>query len=236
MAELSDIHYFNTQHDRWPEAYAFVEQVQHDSGQDPRNADEFQRRLDGLARMRDPIGNQWRQAVDFVGEMVVFEDLFVHDHEPLWVPEHPKLKMPDIEYRDGDGLLVPVEVKHLNKPRDEDDAFSVGQPFSGVIREEDLGYERFLQKKVEGFVDHSAQKLEGYTTLRTQGDQDVASSISLELLYSQSLESQLISEMPGEASMGDRLRVLADTYVADKPVIAQISALDEYLPPAPNNR
>lgn len=113
--------------------------------------------------------------------------------------------MPDIACFNSE-VPYPVEVKHLNNPRDEDVALSKGQMHGGSV---DHAYHEKIGKKVEGFVNQSKAKFANYNALN--GQKSDAGKIYL--VYSQSIDASILDGVPWNVSMADHIKAHSQPLV-----------------------
>ncbi|HJP96028.1 MAG TPA: hypothetical protein VJ843_01510 [Candidatus Saccharimonadales bacterium] len=183
---LQDIEYFAEKQWSHPEVFDVAQRVYDACLGDTGNNEEMQRRLAELSRTSG--AEHLRQAGNFMAEIIVFSDLLSQGFCPRWLPESRVrgVRTPDIEYIKND-KHVPVEVKHLNDPRDEHEAIYAGRPPGGSVG---LDYYAALESKVEYFVNDAMQKFACYK------DSAAETGIpELHLFFTKSLEAKVADIM-----------------------------------------
>lgn len=199
---LDDILYFQINRQRLPAVYELATRVAELSGQTANDAADFERRLTLLAGVPEPNGEQRRKAVDFLCELIAYDQLHHQGFTPNWVPE-TRLPMPDISYP-AQELAEPVEVKHLNPPRAEDVALSTGQMYGGSVNQT---YELGLQQKIRDFIMSARTK---FTHFNQQINERQSSNGTLYLFYSRSIDASLVDGIPWSTPMADRVTQIAE--------------------------
>ena len=129
--KLDDIYYFQYMKTHKPSIYSLAKDVQDLSQTNASDKDIFQAKLDKLATVPGGNAEQRRMAVDLLCEFQTFKSLSDDGVSPCWIKETTDAS-PDIKYL-KDGIPYPVEVKHINPPREEDVALSRGVSVSGFF-------------------------------------------------------------------------------------------------------
>lgn len=217
--KLEDIYYFLINKQRASKVFMLAQRVETLSSKNLRNQAEFQRRLYELSRVAEPNGEQRRQAVNFLCEMIAFEELSDKGADPLWVPEMVGVKTPDIEYESA-GEWVFVEVKHLNSPRDEDVALSEGRMYGGAVNH---SYELGLVRKLDQFINSAADKYRSYKAAKSE---PVSNEIMLRLFFSESIDAFIIGSIPWEKTMREKIEDIANPLLEDPPVSLYLSEIN----------
>jgi len=181
---LEDIEYFSKKKQQDPAVFELAQRVFDASSKEPNNAKELERRLNELSRTQG--AEHWRQSANLMAELVVFDELAKQGVAPRWIPESARkgIKTPDIEYTKG-GLRTPVEVKHLNDPKDEHEATYAGRSIGGSV---DRDYKTFLGVKVKYLVDDATAKFSSYYS---QPGSDSTSGPTLYLFYTKSINADI---------------------------------------------
>ncbi len=182
--QLEDIHYFSVKKIQQPSVFALAKKVYEACENNTDNNAEMQRRLYLLSRSSD--GEHARKSGDFMAELAAFNELLDQGLSPKWLPESttPGVKTPDIEIIIGQ-TPIPVEVKHLNDPRDEHEATYAGQSIGGMV---DFNYKRFLVKKVQDLACDAKEKFTQYHKDKNDGG---SVSSRLYLFFTKSIEADL---------------------------------------------
>lgn len=154
-----DVEYFAQKQQSQPAVFDLAQRVYGACSTDPANKVEIQRRFSELSRSKND--EHLRQSANLVAELIVFSDLLDRGLVPKWLPESAivGVKAPDIEYAEA-GRCIPVEVKHLNDPRDEHIATYQGRSVGGSV---DPNYSEFLEQKVAYLVGDAQEKFAQYT-------------------------------------------------------------------------
>lgn len=156
--ELDEIEYFSTMKALGRPAYKLAQRVVTASMMNERDAAEIQDRLKLLPRYKDD--EHYRQCGNFMAELAAFDSLTAKGLNPHWVSQSKRkgIKMPDMEY-EGAPSHIPVEVKHLNDPRDEHIATFRGQSVGGSVP---LDYKTQLTQKVTDLINDAEKKFKDF--------------------------------------------------------------------------
>ena len=202
--KLEDIYYFSVKKQQHRPLFDIVKKVITASAADPLNAAEIQRRLELLTKSK---GNEHiRQCANFVAEAIAFNELIEQGEIPQWVPENSN-PTPDMQYLVG-GKSEPVEVKHLNSPRDEHEALASGQLWGGSV---DPNYDAGVAKKVVDFIVASKKKFATHNKAVNGVDGD--ESGILYLFFSKSIDADLTDGIEWQTKMEDRIKAIAAPHI-----------------------
>jgi hypothetical protein len=215
--KLEDIYYFSIKKQQHPQLFEFAQKIVDISESNPQDKIEIQRRMSLLTRSKD--AEHVRQCSNFLAEVGAFSDLADQDIEPHWVPES-KVRMPDLEY-DLSGVKEPVEVKHLNSPREEHDALFSGKSYGGSVNKD---YHFGLEKKIADFVDDTRSK---FTSFNKAVNGIESSNGTLYLFFSKSIDAGLLDGIEWEQNMDERIKAIAEPLTGDdiKLIITDIDTL-----------
>ena len=206
--QLEDVTYFAVKKYQHPALFEFVKAVVVDSVSDDSDRLEIQRRLRLLNRSQ---GNEHiRQASNFIAEVAAFHSEQVMAM-PHWVPELANRKMPDIEVGG-----YPIEVKHLNSPRDEHEALANGDVYGGSV---DKDYDVKLSKKIVEYITDARRKFVSYNELKNNTPKQEG---TLYLFFTKSIDAGLVDTIPWATKMEDRVREIAYSQLTNGDTIKLI--------------
>lgn len=206
VVTLEDVFYFSVIKRHNPPLFELVRGVVQTSMDNPNDKKEIQRRLLLLTKSSD--AEHLRQASNFLGEAHAFAKLSEEGHDPHWVPE-ARYKTPDLQYG-VKNLQIPVEVKHLNSPRDEHDALYRGDTWGGSV---DKNYQLGLEKKIQDFVAESKLKFKSFNQ-KVSGLTSEAGM--LYMYFSKSVDASIVDLIAWEDKMHDRIKAIAEPLVGRK--------------------
>lgn len=217
--KLEDIYYFSIKKLQHPQLFDFAQHIVEISESNSQDEAEIQRRIMLLSRAKD--AEHVRQCSNFLAEVGAFDDLLAKGKEPHWVPES-KIRMPDLDFSQDDHKH-PVEVKHLNSPREEHDALFSGKAYGGNV---DNNYQRGLEKKISDFIDDARSKFASYN--RTVNGIN-SSEGTLYLFFSKSIDAGLLDGIEWVQSMKQRVSNIASP-LAGKDIELIITDIDLLVP------
>lgn len=203
--KLKDIDYFSKLEHQSPELFELAQKVVNVSETNIQDKIEIQRRMKLLTRTNGV--EHIRQCSNFVAEIGTFNDLIDQGTKPHWVPES-NIPMPDIQYTLND-VSCPVEVKHLNSPREEHDALLSGKLYSGYVDKE---YDMGIQKKITDFIDDARKKFACYYKEVNKMENCDG---TLYLFFSKSIDASLLDSTGRGLAMEKRIKSLCDPLVGD---------------------
>lgn len=193
--KLEDIYYFSVKKLSSPAMFDLVNEVVSNPSC-PEDRVDIQRRLALLPAKTDDAEHV-RQCSNFVAEAHAYSELLRLDCNPHWVSEE-KYPTPDMKC-DKAGKALPVEVKHLNSPRDEHDALFEGKMWGGNVSKD---YHLGLQKKVEDFVKSAKSKFQAFNL--QERDEKTCTGL-LYIYYSKSIDAMLNDMIDWETKMHKRI-------------------------------
>lgn len=202
---LDDIEYFRVKRSEQLPIINLAQKVLDDSMKDPNNATEIQRRLSLLTKSND--AEHIRQCCDFLAEAVAFNELTERGLSPHWVPA-ANYKTPDISYV-VEGMGFPVEVKHINSPRDEYNALYAGEIWGGSVN---YNYHEGVIKKIEDFVAETRAK---FTEYHRQVNGSAYGYGALYLFFDRSIDATLVDRIEWEEKMEDRIKSYTESIIGD---------------------
>lgn len=214
---LNDIHYFSIKKIQHPPVFDLANKVVEISTLNTADNTEIHRRIALLSRAKD--AEHIRQCTNFLAEIAAFYDLSEKGVEPHWVAETKRHRMPDITYIKS-SFQVPIEVKHLNSPREEHDAlFTVGT-YGGSV---DKNYHIGLIKKISDFINDAKAK---FISFNAQVNGNNAKKGILYIYFSKSIDAGLLDGIEWEENMLDRVTQIAQHLAGDE-IELMIADIDE---------
>lgn len=197
--KLDDIYYFQEKKVSHASVYNLAKEVQHLSTANSSDKRLFQSKLDKLATVPGGNDEQRRMAADLLCEFQTYKTLHDAGVSPRWV-EEATTAQPDLKY-EKNGKTYPVEVKHVNPPREEDVALSRGVSVGGSV---DTGYIQGVVQKVQDNLMSAKNKFNTFNG-------DTANNGTLYLYYSQSLDAQVASYFPGSQTMQSKVEQIVSS-------------------------
>ena len=195
--KLDDIYYFREKKTGHPAVYNLANEVSYLSQANETDKILFQAKLDKLATVPGDNAEQRRMAADLVCEFQAYKTLHDDGLAPHWV-EETSVASQDLKYS-KDAVLYPVEVKHINPPRDEDDATSRGESVGGSVSS---NYMQGVTRKITANIEAARTKFEVFN-----GSTDYKGS--LYIYISESFEAQVARYFPGSRTMQERVEATA---------------------------
>lgn len=219
--KLEDVFYFSIKKRQHPTVFELAQKAVTASEANHQNSVEIQRRLYLLTRSHG--SEHLRKCADFIAEAVVFNELLGQGKEPIWVPENGVLPSPDFQYF-SDNRQIPVEVKHLNSPRNEHEALASGEVLSGSVNPD---YDIGIEQKIVDFVTSAKRKFIGHNKHVNRMDND--DSGVLYLLFSKSVDASLADYMSRQTKMEQRIKTIAKPMISDN-IALLVRDLDTPIP------
>jgi hypothetical protein len=198
--KLDDVYYFKMMKQFKPAVYNLAVEVGTLSEATASDKALYQAKLDKLATVPGENDEQRRMAVDLLCEFQTYKILYDLNLNPHWVEETIRTS-PDIQY-EQDGKLYPVEVKHINPPREEDIALSRGNSTGGSVNQ---NYHLPIVKKVKANLDSANIKFVAFNS-------GTSNEGTLYLYYSQSTEAQVASYLPQSVPMQTRIELIVKSF------------------------
>ena len=205
IMKLEDVHYFSVKKQQHPPVFELAQRTVDESKKHTGDTAEIDRRIEVLTHSKD--AEHIRQCSNFLAEASTYNDLLDKGEGPHWVPETSN-PTPDIQYSDAHGKQIPVEVKHLNSPRDEHDALYAGSTYGGSV---DHSYEAGLQHKITDFVTSARRKFKKFNE-DVNGENSEAGV--LYLFFSKSIDAGIVDGIAWEKTMKERVTAIAQPLCA----------------------
>lgn len=203
--KLDEVKYFSAKKKEQPKVYDLALKAVEESNKTETDATEIDRRIELLTRSDGT--EHLRQCSNFLAEAIVYVELVDKKLNPRWVPE-TNYPTPDISYND-EKLEVPVEVKHLNTPRDEHEALANGKTYGGSVN---MNYETGLQKKIQDFIASAKTKFTKFNEVSNSLDSE---SGTLYLFFSKSIDAGLTDGIKWEKTMKEKILDIAVPLYGD---------------------
>ncbi len=204
--ELDNVYYFSVKKRQHPEVFNLVQNVIEDSNQHSGDKLEIQRRLRLLTTSE---GNEHlRQCSNFLAEALAFAEIHNKGQTPHWVPV-TSLPTPDIKY-EASGMFQPVEVKHLNSPREEHEALASGMMYGGSVN---MDYDAGLVRKINDFIVSAKSKFLQFNASVNETESEKG---TLYLYFSKSIDAGLTDGIEWQKTMKERIADIATPLCGDE--------------------